>query len=188
MNTTTAIIFLIAFVVGYFVFMWLVARHYWRRFKKEGRSAKAFNYRIVDIWAATLALTPTLICASFAIEEFTYGFAEPERGRIISAAIGCSILTLVMLTGQLMGIYIGRVWNELPGWGGENKTLSSAALVVAGGLLGLLLPLIYYFLVCVICVVIMLLGEAPWISIVIVFLGAVIRAHNAKVEKGKSAK
>lgn len=139
------ITFLLIFVIGgYAAFLFYVAQYYWRRFMNSGQAARTFTYHISDIWAATLALTPTFIVIAMAASES----GATTNKHFSRHAAGWVALVVTMLSGQLMGIYIGRVWGQLPGWQGNNKTLTSATLIVAAGIMGLLLPLIYYLLLC----------------------------------------
>lgn len=139
-------IILLIFGGGYLLFLALVGRHYWRRFKKEAREPKAFNYQITDIWAATLALTPSLYLSSKLAERFG------KETQILPDTAIFSVLLVALISGQLMGIFIGRVVAQLEGT--ANSALTSGLTTFFVGLLGMTFPLIYYiglmlFFVCI---------------------------------------
>lgn len=173
MDMTFALI-LSAFVAGYAAFLFFVARHYWRRFKKEGAGSKTFNYRITDIWAATLALTPTLLILSFLIKGIEARSLPPGDD------YGFAMLVLFLGGGQLTGIFVGRICGDLPLWGGRRTDWDSASLIVAAGFMGVFLPMIYVFGTLIVGTVIFLMGLAPQAVFGIVLLIAIVRAIQGK--------
>ena len=134
------LIFILIFT-GYPAFLLLVARGYWRLFKDVGQHPEAFNYRITDIWAATLSLTPTLVAIAFGAHELSnHSVQNTEIWRWV-------FVVLTLFSAQITGLFIGRIWCDLPGWNCRHQTFTSATLVFTGGLMGLLLPIAYYFFV-----------------------------------------
>ena len=126
------------YVSFYFALLGIIAYDYWRRFKEDG-AAKAFNFRITDIWAATVALTPTFVIASFIITE------NDHRGWQRGDELGTTALLLVLAGSQVVGLLIGRVHVELPPHRGARSACASAISIVAGGLIGLLFPSAFVF-------------------------------------------
>jgi hypothetical protein len=159
------IVFLV--VTGYGAFLYYIAQHYWRLFKKDD-PLKTFTYSISDLWGATFSLTPTLAVIALGIEDAS------RHKYPSSSAVGWTALSLLMLTAQGMGIFIGRICSMLPGWEGNNKTLASAARVFVFGLLGLLLPVGFYLFICAVAmlfgVVAMVLFEVPMLGLAIAVL------------------
>jgi len=117
----------------YFALLSIIAHDYWRRFKEDG-AAKAFNFRITDIWAGIVALTPTFLIASFMIAE------NDHRGWQRGDEFGTTLLLIFLAGSQIVGLLIGRVHIELPPHRGARTAWASAISIVAGGLIGLLIP------------------------------------------------
>ena len=102
---------------------------YWNRFKEMKRR---FNYRITDIWAATLALSPTLALAAYVAKPDPEASSD-STGLLfwICAVIGLGLFQVVGLAAGRMDIEIRE--REL----GPVTAGSSAISIVTGAILGL---------------------------------------------------
>jgi len=178
--TTVALALL--FFGGYVAFLYYVSRYFWRRFKNEGKNTKTFTYRITDIWAAMLALTPTLALIGLCAQNHGENYSE------------WGLLATTMLSGQLIGIFIGRTSGTQPEKI-QNNALASAVLIIVAGVLGLFLPVLYYMLLCAIGIVFIIM--IPFVSVLLelplfaAFLAALILvlwrcARSPRVKSGSN--
>ncbi len=103
---------------------------YWNRFKVLKRR---FNYRITDIWAATLCLTPSLALAAAAIDVHGDNRINVEFARfLICAASGLAVYLVVgVVIGRLNIEFRERELGPITDW-------SSAVSIVTGGVFGIL--------------------------------------------------
>ena len=122
------------FAGGYVAFLFLIARNHWRLFKDVNQSPRTSNFRITDIWAAILALTPSLLLigkgASSTMAERPLPLNDLDWG----------LATAGILSGQALGIYIGRVWCEFRC---RDQQFESGVLMISTGLMGAVLPVFY---------------------------------------------
>lgn len=120
----------ILFFICYLAFLLLVGRYYWIRFKKNNPQLN-FNYRITDIWAATLACTPSFLLLKFALDTFDTSLLA---------------MFVAVLLGQVAGLMIGRVHIEIPPHQGAKNAVESAISIVAGALVGILMLFVFSIL------------------------------------------
>lgn len=121
--------YLIAFfAVAHVAILYLINRGYWRSFRKDAPEKK-FSYTIMDIWAATIGLTPTLLLAAYAINCHLQGKFDAGTWLV------CAFL---LCAGQLSGIFIMHLLtlrmerNLASGW-------ESAGCILLGAIFGLYL-------------------------------------------------
>src|SRR5262245_58545957 len=133
------VLFAITFVL-YPAVLLLIARYYWKRFKQDG-AAKAFNFRITDIWAAMAGLSPTIVIASLMLED------SMKAGFNVRDILGTLFIVALLWFGQVAGCFVGRVHLELPPHQGATSTLDSAISIFTGAWIGLFFPFCYILLV-----------------------------------------
>lgn len=154
----------IAFALGYVLFLYFVGRHFWRRFKKESVGSTTFNFRITDIWAAMITLTPSLIVISYALK-----FLD-ERGWENEHTINNAVLGFALTGGQITGMFVGRICGDLPLWGGRKSDWDSASLIIHGGFMGMFaLPMIYFF-PAILLLIFLLISPEIFFAIIALFL------------------
>lgn len=116
------VVFLILLAGGGYLFV----NHYWQKFRLLNRR---FNYRITDIWAAMLGLSPTMIMAAIVNEQ---KLSPKDLIFWITGTIALAIVQIGGLAAGRMDIEIRE--SEL----GPVNAMSSAISIVTGALLGLL--------------------------------------------------
>lgn len=79
----------------YFTLLAVLCVKFWDRFKRENPNGR-FRYRIMDIWALSLGLTPTLLLAAGVIKLFA------AKGNYVETVL----LTLAVGTAQLAGMFV----------------------------------------------------------------------------------
>lgn len=125
-----AILLLLDGVLAAYLF-WL-----WREKKSQYPSAQ-FRYRITDLWALAIAVSPSLLL--FAREM------NAERGSSDTENL-CFLYLGMLLPHQLGGVLLMKVDPFTKGDMVERSAWSSAVQVLVGGGLGLLLPVFSFFL------------------------------------------
>ncbi|HYG76821.1 MAG TPA: hypothetical protein VEK08_17590 [Planctomycetota bacterium] len=119
---------IILFSAFYLAVLVFAARHYWRAYK-QNCPGRTFNYHITDIWAAMLALTPTLLLIKEVLAANPMMFWEENL--FLGALIGA---------GQIAGLFVGRIHIELPPYNGAISAWDSAISILTGALLGAVAP------------------------------------------------
>jgi hypothetical protein len=106
----------------------------WREKKSQFPSAQ-FRYRITDLWALVVALSPSLI------------FFAREMNASRDSGLGLWIVYIaLLLPHQLGGVLLMKVDPFTKSDMVERSAWSSAVQVVVGGWLGLILPILSSFL------------------------------------------
>lgn len=123
----------VVFFLGIAALAAIALRRYWRRFKRMNCT---FNYRITDIWAATLGLTPTLAMAASIAREPSHPSDAIGTVFIICGPCGLALL-------QIAGLAIGRMDLEIrKAELGPATAWTSAVSIVAGAVFGLFAALV----------------------------------------------
>jgi len=119
------------FILVYFVLLFFHVRLSWRKFRAFP-GAPAFNFSILDIFAATIGLLPTVWLASEGVRDGDLW-----------------IHVFVVGVSQIYGIFIGRLNGIIPAQNPPN-VLADAMWILGGAIYGLMVlagGLIVYFVV-----------------------------------------
>jgi len=115
------------FLTAYFVLLLAFSLYWWKKFRIH-RASMSFNFRITDIWAAILGLMPSVLLASYAIQEF-------ERDKSLNFAL----FVLLLVPAQIVGLLMGRTHIEMPPHTGAKNAFDSGVSILAGAMFGILL-------------------------------------------------
>lgn len=115
MNLSTLITIEFVLSVGWFQ---VLLRHVYL-FRKTG---KTFNYRITDLWTATLCLSPLFYCLT----------RIPDARDANILAMTCAF----SLTGTLGGLVVGRLHIEIPPHKGAATWFASSVSIFTGAIIG----------------------------------------------------
>jgi len=103
----------------------------WREFRTRPRK-ETFSFKIGDIWAAGLCVTPVLI---FCAREIEYELLKPNPSH--EGIFGPILLILIIVPCQCVGIFNRMITEEIGPTVGRSNSLVSAATVLVGALFGL---------------------------------------------------
>lgn len=101
------------------------------------RSGVRFNFRITDLYAAVLCLSPAMAALGYAVQ----GYDPQQRD-----AWYWIWLSGLVLANQVLGLAIGRIDIQLPPHDRNEPTaLESAVSIFVGSMYGLMLAVIFLF-------------------------------------------
>lgn len=121
----------LAYLLVLYVALFWRARDAWNVFQSRPRK-ETFAFKIGDIWAAGLCVTPVLIFCAREIE------LELQQGNpSFDGIIGAVLLLLIVIPCQCVGIFARMVTEEIGPTVGRSNSLVSAATVLVGALFGL---------------------------------------------------
>jgi len=98
------------------------------------KSRYPYTYRITDLWAATLGLTPTMLLTAF--KPIFYW--TTEHVVVLSVVLGIS---------QVIGIFLGRLFAGPAISRTKHATATSAVFILAGATCGFIALFVYIFLI-----------------------------------------
>lgn len=139
---------IIIIVVPFAVPLWKL-RELWRELKTRGHK---FNYTITDIWAAILALTPSILLTTRLITTFEVSMA---------------FVLLLFGTGQCIGIIAGKIKSTLDHPRSSNLTSAIHILKYSIGCGGLVVGLFVFSIPAAGIAIALFLGLAPIYLIVV---------------------
>jgi hypothetical protein len=103
----------------------------WRAFRSRPRK-ETFSFKIGDIWAAGLCVTPVLVFGAKIIESELIRSVPSER--VIWNAV---MMMLIIVPCQCVGIFARMVTEEIGPTVGRANSLISAATVLVGAFFGI---------------------------------------------------
>jgi hypothetical protein len=98
------------------------------------KSKHPYNYRITDLWAATVGLTPTMLLTAF--KPVFYWTNE----HVV-------VLSIVLAISQLIGMFLGRLFAGPAMSRTKHATATSAIFILAGATCGFIALFVYIFLI-----------------------------------------
>lgn len=129
-----------ALLLSYSICLLLIADYFWIRLKRDGAN-KAFNFRITDIWAAMAGTAPSFWVVMYFNEDAL------QRGVQTGDLAVMAFALFLLIGGQILGLVIGRIHIELPPHSGAKNAFQSAVSIIAGALIGLILPAVFVLVV-----------------------------------------
>jgi hypothetical protein len=98
------------------------------------KSTHPYSYRITDLWAVTVGLTPTMMLTAF--KPMFYWTNE----HVI-------VLSIVLAISQLIGMFLGRLFAGPAMSRTKHATATSAIFILAGATCGFIALFVYIFLI-----------------------------------------
>jgi len=138
-----------------------VVRPFVSMYRELPRGQRVY-FRITDYWCAMLGLVPSFLALAFAVDRSNANYPYARE---------YALWVYMIATGQLAGLFMGRVHNQVPDRVTRATAWTEAGWMIAGADIGLLLPFVSLTITLIGGVILMaMLPIAPLLIAVVTFL------------------